>query len=254
MHIVVLIKQVPDLAEGLEINAGGTGLDPDWLAYRMNEFDEHALEQALLLKEQHGGSVTAVAPDRGSPDESLFTCLAKGADRAVRVAGDLAAGMANRDLARLLAPVLQDLRPDLVLTGVQAVDDLDGQIGPFLAAEMGLPWVSVVTGVELAGAAAVVHKEYAGGVVAELEVDLPAVLGIQAAAQPPRYAAISKVRQAMKTARLEEMDAAAGGAPVAVRRMYVPQSGARAEMIPGDAGAVAARLIEILAQRGILRG
>lgn len=251
MHIVVVIKQVPDLAEGLELAGDGKGLDTSWLSYRMSEFDEHALEQALLIKESAGGAVTAVALDMRSPDESLFTGMAKGADRAVKVTGDFGDAISNRDLARVLAPVIRDLQADLVLTGVQAVDDLDGQLAPVLAAETGLPWVTVVTGVEVAGLVATVHKEYAGGVVAELEVDLPAVLGIQAAAQPPRYAAVSKVRMAMKTARLEEMAAPATGAAVAVRRMYIPESGSRAEMLQGDADSVADRIVEILAERGI---
>lgn len=259
MHIVVPIKQVPDLAEGLDINSDGTGLDTAFLAYRLNEFDEHALEQALLLKEQHGGTVTVVAADLGDPDNSLFTCIAKGADRAVKVSGDLADGRGNRALARAMAPVLQELQPDLILTGVQAVDDLDGQLGPALATALGLPWVTVVTGVRVAGRLATVHKEYAGGLAAEFEVDLPAVLGIQAAEQPPRYAAISKVRQAMKTAAIDEAGAAgdtAGGAAggPAVRRLFAPETGSQAEMLGDDPDAVAARITEILTERGILRG
>lgn len=253
MKIVVALKQVPDLAEGLQVNAAGTGLDTDWLTYRMNEFDDHALEQALLLKERAGGTVTVVTADRGDPDESLFTCLAKGADRAIKVTGNYPDAVGNRDLARILAPVIAALQPDLVLTGVQAVEDLDGQLGPFLAAELGLPGVMVVTGVAPGDGTVTVNKEYAGGLMAELEVDLPAVLGIQAAEQPPRYAAISRVRQAMKTARIEAAEAAAGAGALAVSRLFAPETASRAAMIPGGAAAVADRIVAILKDNGILR-
>ena len=87
MDIVVIVKMVTDLVEDLEVNAGGTDLDRSVVKLRINEFDEHALEQALLLKNQHGARVTVVALDSGEVDETLFTCLAKGADRAVKVMG-----------------------------------------------------------------------------------------------------------------------------------------------------------------------
>lgn len=254
MHIVVPVRQVPDLAEGLEIDASGTRLDSTWIKYRLSEFDEHALEQALLLKERHGGTVTVLALDAADPDESLYTCIAKGADRAIKVQGDVE-GLSSRQAAAVLAPVIRELQPTLVLTGVQAVDDLEGQLGPYLAARLGLPWATVITGVSVDGNRAVARKEYAGGFVAELELDLPAVLGIQAAEAPPRYAAISRIRQAMKTARLEER--AGGEAPpaaVAVRRMAVPESGSRAQMLDGGPDEIAAKIARVLVENGIVKG
>ena len=99
-----------------------------------------------------------------------------------------------------------------------------------------------------------VRKEYPGGLIAEVEVTLPAVLGIQAAEQPPRYVAISKVRQAMKTATIDENEAAEldpSGAPT-VGRMFQPESGERATMIEGDEEEVAARLVEMFEEMGLL--
>ncbi len=87
---------------------------------------------------------------------------------------------------------------DLILTGVQAADDRDGQIGVLLAHYLGMPHVSVVTGVAVSGGKVTVHKEYGGGVIAEFDVSLPAVLGIQAARQTPRYVPVARVRQAMR--------------------------------------------------------
>ena len=254
MHIVVAVRQVPDLAEGLEIDESGTRLDTSWIKFRLNEFDEHALEQALLLKERHGATVTVVTPDIGDPDESLFTCIAKGADRAVKVQAD-GEGLSARRAAAVMAPVIRALQPTLVLTGVQAIDDLEGQLAPFLAQHLELPWVTVVTGVSVDGNRACVRKEYPGGVVAEMEVDLPAVFGIQAAEQPPRYAAISKIRQAMKSAQLA---LEAGGeipAPlVEVRRLAKPEATSRARMLEGSPDEVAAEIVRVLVEHGVLKG
>lgn len=255
MNIVVAVKQVPDLAEGIEINAEGSGLDADSLMYRLNEFDEHAVEQAVLLKEKHGGTVTVVALDSGEPNDSLYTCLAKGATRAIKVTGDFE-GLGSDGVAAVLAEAIRPLNPDLVLTGVQAVDDLNGQAAPLLAAALGMDWVSVVNSVAVTGSAVTVHKEYAGGVVAEFEVGLPAVLGIQAAEQPPRYAPVSRVRQIMKTATIDEVEGTAPAAPagVAIRRFYKPESSSHAEMIGGDVEAQAERIVQLLVERGLVRG
>jgi electron transfer flavoprotein beta subunit len=84
MNLVVPIKMVPDLVEELVIDASGARLDPDALRLRLNEFDDHAIEQAILLKEKGAGTVTVVAPDIEGVDDALFTAAAKGADRLIK--------------------------------------------------------------------------------------------------------------------------------------------------------------------------
>src|SRR3990172_564154 len=227
MDIVVTVKMVPDLVEELEVNAEGTDLDRSVVKLRLNEFDEHALEQALLLKDQHGARVTVVALDWGDVDETLLMCLAKGADRAVKVTGDFQDGVSTHGAAAVLTQVLGGIPHELILAGVQAADDRDGQLTELLGSVLLLPHVSVVTGVEPSGDRAVtVRQEYAGGLVGELEVDLPAVLGIHAAPQTPRYAPVSKVRQMMKTAKLETIEAPAVevGAGSIVTSLAPPQA------------------------------
>ncbi len=256
MEIIVPVKMVPDLVEELEVNAEGTDLDRSILTLRINEFDEHALEEALGLKDRHGARVTVLALDTGGVDETLYTCLAKGADRAVKITGDFAEGLSSHTMAAVLARVIVDLPHDLILAGVQAADDRDGQVGVLLGAALGLPHVSVVTGVEPAGDGVVsVRQEYAGGLVAELEVDLPAVLGIQAARQSPRYAPVSRVRQLMKTAKLEEIAAPAVDvtAGSTVSRLAKPEVTGRAEIIEGSPEEVADRLYAIFAERGLVK-
>ncbi|NUQ36621.1 MAG: electron transfer flavoprotein subunit beta [Caldilineales bacterium] len=255
MNIVVALKQIPSMADELPLNAQGSNLDFDEVDFVLNEFDEHALEQAVLVKEKSGGAVTALGVDLiEALDDVLYTALAKGADKAIKIVGDFEPGADSHTQAAWLAAVIRDLSPDLVLTGVQAANDLDGQIGPMLAAHLDLPYVGVVTGLEVAQGVAKVHKEFAGGVVADIEVDLPCVAGIQAAAKPPRYAPISKIRQIAKTAQIAEAEAAAAGpdAGVTLRRMAKPVATGRADMLAGDAKQVAAKIIDILTERGLL--
>ena len=255
MNIIVPIKQVPNLTDELEINAEGTGLDHDALQYVLNEFDEHALEEAVLAKESAGGTVTVIGVDTtGELDGALHTALAKGADRAMKITGDYPRGTDSHTQARLLADAIKGLSPDLVLTGVQAADDRDGQIGPMIAAHLGLPYVGVVTGVTVKDGKAALHKEYAGGVLAEFEVTLQAIVGVQAAHQPPRYAPVSKVRQIAKTAKIDEI--AGGEAPGAgstVRRMFMPESGGHAEMWDGGPDEVAEKIAALIRDRGLLK-
>lgn len=255
MDIIVCLKQVPDLVEEFELNDDGTGLNRDYLKLVVNEFDDWALEQALLLKEQNSGTVTCLALDAPDVDNALFTCLAKGADKAIKIEGDFAGGATSHQAAKLFADAVKTMPHDLVLTGVQSVEDLDGQNAVLLATYLGIPHVSVVTGVEMDGKVATVRKEYAGGMLAEFQVDLPAVLGIQAARQAPRYAPISKVRAMMKEKKIDSVALSDGAvdAGVRIRRLFKPESGRHAEMLDGDANAVAERVVSILKERALLK-
>lgn len=255
MNIVVSIKQIPNLTDELEINSAGTDLDHAALQYVLNEFDEQALEEAVLTKEAAGGAVTVIGVDTtGELSDALHTALAKGADQAAKITGDYARGTDSHTQARLLADAIRGLAPDLVFTGVQAADDRDGQIGPMMAAHLGMPYVGVVTGVTVKDGQAVVHKEYAGGVMAEFEVSLPAVIGVQAAHQPPRYAPVSKIRQIAKTAKIDEIAGGpAAGAGSAVRRMFKPESAGHAEMWEGSPEDVADKIAALIKEKGLLK-
>src|SRR5919108_2445511 len=125
MDIIVCMKQVPDLVEELELNDDGTALNREFLKLVVNEFDDWALEQALLLKEKNGGTVTCLALDTPDVDNTLFTCLAKGADKAMKIEGDFANGVTSHQAAKLFADVIKTMPHDLILTGVQSVEDLD---------------------------------------------------------------------------------------------------------------------------------
>ena len=254
MHIAVVLKQVPDLVEELEIDSGGKDIDRSFVKMKLNEFDDHALEQAILLKESSGARVTALAVATDGIDQVLYAAKARGADGALKIfAGE--DRLDARRAASAIAEALGKLQPDLVLTGVQAADDLYGQIAPYLAAALGWPHVSVVSGVELAGATVHVSQEYAGGRMASLELDLPAVIGVQAAPQPPRYVPVSKLRQAMASGPLETVSATADdGLPGAsVTGLAKPERGGGAEMLTGSAAEVAGKIAALLGERGVVR-
>jgi electron transfer flavoprotein beta subunit len=254
MKIVVPVKLVPDLVEEITVDPSGTGLDTSWLRLIISEFDDHAIEQAILLKERDGAQVVIVTPESEGADDILFTAAAKGADQLIKLSGEFGPAVSNHALARAIGGAVRELQADLVLTGVQAHSDLDGSVGPLLAEELGMPYVGYVAGVTVADGRALVRKEYPGGLVAEMEVRLPAVLGIQAAEKPPRYVAVSKVRQAMQSSKIENREGEgldpAGAVPIA--RMYPPQPAERATIFEGDVENIASKLVDVLREAGIV--
>ncbi len=263
MRIVVPMRAVPDLVEEIELTADETGIDREYLTFVLSEWDAQALEEALLLKDASGAEVVAVGlADDPEIDQALYTALAKGADAAVKVAGAGAAGscgpggIRTADRAALMAAYLTAHPADLVMTGVQAADDLDGQLAPTVAALLDLPHVSVVVSVEAAGDTVTVRQEFAAGRSHELQVQLPAVIGVQSARQAPRYAPITRIRQAQQAGGLSEVTVspAAARSGLVVRRMHRPEESGHAEMLTGGAGEVADQIVGLLRARGLVKG
>jgi electron transfer flavoprotein beta subunit len=254
MNIAVLTKQVPDLVEGVEIDASGKAIDPDSIRYILSESDDHALEEALLLRERSNARVEVFSLETGEVRDTLCAALAKGADRVVMIQTSLEIPPDNHTTAKLFATLLRDLHFDLIFTGVRAIDDLDGSLGGLLAGYLDLPYVGLVRKVEPVDGTAVVEKEYPGGFAAELEVKLPAVLGIQSAEQAPRYVPVSRLRQVMKTAKVDEQEAAPPeGEPVPIKRLFKPQEGAGAKMLPGSPEEIARQIADLLSEKSLVR-
>lgn len=261
MKVLVILKMVPDVVEELEVAENGAALDIGAARMILSESDDHALEEALLLKERLGGKVTVVALDAPEVDETLYTALAKGADRAVKVEGfdqPLTTSLAAAAVCEVLRGHPDLLPADLILTGAQAIDDLDGLMAPLVAYHLGLPYLGVITRVtpDETEKSATVVKEYSGGLRGEFEVPLPAVLGVQSAEKPPRYVPVAKIRTAMKTGRIETATApvmADGGSALAeVLALNKPEEAGGAEVFSGAPEEVAERLCGVLAERGLL--
>lgn len=250
MNIVVAIKHIPSIADDLPVK--GNNVDFDSVDFVLNEFDEQSIEQAVLVKEAVGGTVTVIGVDLiGELDGVLHLALAKGADKAVKVTAD-EPGADSHMQAKWLAEAIRGLSPDMIFAGVQASNDLDGQIGPMIAAYLDMPYIGGVSGVEAADGTAIVTKEFAGGMAGKYSVRLPMVVGVQAASKPPRYAPISKVRQVAQTATIEKVvptgEATAG---LAMKKMAPPVVTGHAEMIDGTAKEVAAKIVELLKGKGL---
>jgi electron transfer flavoprotein beta subunit len=253
MNIVVPIKLVPDLVDELEIADDGRSLDTTFMRLQLNELDDHALEQAILLKEAHGGEVTIIGAAADDLEDALFNAAARGADQLIRL--DLESeGLDNHALAEAMAAVISEINADLILTGVQAHDDLDGQLGGLIAARLDMPYIGYIAGVELGEGNCRVRKEYPGGLIGQFEVKLPAVLGIQAAESPPRYIPISRIRQAKANAQIDDKEGLPqpGDKAVEVTKLSPPEKGEGATLIEGDPDEMAQGLVEALQQMGIL--
>ena len=251
MNIVVAIKHIPSTADDLPVK--GNNLDFDSLDFILNEFDEHSIEQAVLIKEAVGGTVTVIGVDLiGELDGVLHLALAKGADKAVKITAD-EPGADSHQQARWLVEAIRSLSPDLIFTGVQASNDIDGQIGPIIAAYLDLPYIGGISSVEVAGDTATVNKEFAGGVGAKYLVNLPAVIGVQASTKPPRYAPISKIRQMAQTAKIEDLEPAGeASAVLTFKKMAPPVMTGHAEMLTGSSKEVAGKIVDLLKSKGLV--
>jgi electron transfer flavoprotein beta subunit len=252
MQIVVILRLIPDMSEDIEINESGSDIDREWIGFKLNEFDDHALEEAVLLKERFGGKVTAVALAAEGVDKMLQSASARGADEVIRIDHDLPPTRDPRIVAPALTSLLDELRPDLILTGVQTSEDVFGQLGPMLAGALSIPSVNAVSGVSRSDGKTVVQQEYSGGLSAFFEIDGPAVLGIQAASSPPRYVSGTKLRQAMSTPIRSVRTAAASGAAPSSLSLSVPVRSSHAEMLTGDAETIATAVVKLLRDRGLV--
>lgn len=258
MDIAIPIRTVPDPVEELDPDPDGTDIDREWTEFVLNEFAEHAIEEAVLLKERRDAddTITVVALDDGLADveQMLYTAAAKGVDRLVRIGG-APSGLSTNEAASLFSSFLQGEDFDAVFTGVQSAEDRDGQLAGMLGHDLDLPHISVITEVVVEDGELIVEKEFAGGVTANYAVETPAVVGIQAASEPPRYVPVSQIRRAMRGADIEELEAGeldSGAGPGSdVISLHEPERGEEAEMLSGSADETASEIIEIMADNGM---
>lgn len=251
MNILVILRNVADSLEELPLLDGF--LDLEEAAVKLNEFDDCALEEAILLKEETGATVIAAAMEAAG-DRVLQTAAARGADRVVKIAGDYPEGASSWSMAPVYAEVAKVVAADLVLTGVQCPDDVFGQLAPLLGTRANWPHSSGVTAVKAATAGKVdVIQEYEGGRSATLTLSLPAVVGVQSSRQPPRYVSGSRLRQAVQSTSIETLAVAAEAAPtpgrIDVQRF--PEKTGSVELLPDDPGKAASALIEVLRKAGV---
>lgn len=258
MKILVAVKQVAALDEDFEFRADELDVEEDFLLFDLNEWDDFSLEEAMQIKEASASEVevivVSVGPDR--VDESLRKCLAKGADRAIRVWDDAMEGSDSITVGRILAAVAKKESPDMIFAGVQSSDQANASTGISTAAYLQWPHAAVVSNLQYSpgNSKALIRRELEGGTLQEVEIACPSVLTIQLGINKPRYASLRGIKQAaakpIEELSLDDLgltaaDVGAGCALSRVRRMYVPAKG-RAAMIEGTPAEQASRLIEII--------
>ncbi|MBW1805069.1 MAG: electron transfer flavoprotein subunit beta/FixA family protein [Deltaproteobacteria bacterium] len=257
MNIIVCVKRVPVTQEvDLEVDKEGKGIKKDMLSYFINEWDNYAIEEAVLLKEKFEGVVTVVTVGGEDDEEVLRRCLAMGADKAVRIDPgeiDLDAFV----ISRILKEVIKDQEYDLILTGVQADDDNDGMVGIMLAEQLGIAHSAVVTGIETGGDEALIKMELEGGIDEMAKIRLPALLSIQTGINEPRYVSIMGIRKASKkelnVINLDELNIPEDDLAqrTIVEEVFLPPETEGAEMIEGDPGTIAETILKIMKEKGV---
>jgi electron transfer flavoprotein beta subunit len=259
MKILVPVKRTASLDDEFEMRDDGRDVDADFCEYDINEFDEFSVEEAIKIKEAAGeGAVEVVVLTVGpeDADEVLRKCLAKGADRGIRVWDDAIEGSDQIAIARIIAKVVEREQPELVLTGAQSSDHGFAQTGIALAGLLGWSHGAVVSFLDyMPGASSLTfRRELEGGLEQKASIALPAVLTIQLGINRPRYASLRGIRQASSKPvdelthgdlGLSDDQVGEAGSLSHIRRMYVPERG-RSEMIEGTPAQQASRILQIV--------
>jgi len=221
VRIAVAIKQVPDSEAKIVIAPDGRSVEESNLTFVVNPYDEFALEEALRIKEAKGAGevvVVTVGPDRAS--QALRTCLALGADRAVHVKDPAADSADALGLAKILAALMKEIGPDLILTGKFAIGTDNQLVGGMLAELLGWPHVGVATKLVLGEGKATAEREIEGALEV-VETSLPCVITAQKGLNEPRYANLKGIMAAKKKPLLEKSLASLGLSPDEIRARVV---------------------------------
>jgi len=260
MEILVCVKRVPDTAENeIVVNSKGTDIERGDLVYSVNEWDNYAVEEAIQIRDNAGGSVTVVTVGDGDAEEILRREMAMGADKGILLSDDAFNGSDGKGIAAILKAEITKGKYDLILTGAQA-DDGAAQVGGMLAAMLDMPYASLVNKVEIISDKVIkVGREIEGGNQEMSEIDLPCVLSIQTGINEPRYVGIRGIRKVASveipvhgSADLGLAAGSVGAAGAKVKRVdyFVPPMGEGAEMLEGSSDEIAEKLIELLKSKG----
>jgi electron transfer flavoprotein beta subunit len=249
VKILVSIKQVPARDSQLRIDSSGRWIQEGDLSFETNEPDAFALEEALRLKEQHGGEVVALCAGPARVSQTIREALAKGADRAIHIEEENLAAFDTLGVAKLLAKAAATEQPDLILTGLQSDDLGYGQTGVVMAELLNLPHATIIMAVEKLDGGIRVKRELEDGWFQNVEMPLPAVLTIQSGINKLRYATLMGIKKA-KTKPIQRLTASELGIAVApavtIERVYLPQRSKQTQMIEGSPKEAAAKLVEKL--------
>jgi electron transfer flavoprotein beta subunit len=255
MNIVVLAKQVPDPEAIVEIAGDGKKLEIEQ-KFTANLFDEVALEEALRLREKHGGKVRVITLGRDKATEVLRTGIAMGADEALLLDDEPLQNGDGYTTAFALSKAAAREAFDIILCGRQAIDDDRAEVGPMVAQFLGLPHVGGIVKLDIADGKAVAEVSIEGGREV-VEVSLPVVLSADRTLNEPRVPLITGVMKAMKAAipraSAEELGCApdqvgAAGSRVRIDKYIQPKKRPEVRLIPGEPAQAAAEVVRVLVE------
>jgi electron transfer flavoprotein beta subunit len=246
MKTVVCIKQVVTREWQVRIDDAKTWVRDRDASWELNEPDAYALEEALRLKEQHGGEVIAVSAGPARVSQVIREALARGADRAIHVESDALATADAWATASALAAAIKDEQVDLVLTGLQSDDQGFAQVGVVLAEKLGIAHSTIIMDVRVHGAELRVKRELEGGWFQWIAMPLPAVLTIQSGINQLRYATLKGIMAAKKKEVKVVPVAAVAAARQRITSIHLPQKSKQTRVLGGSAAEAAKELVRVL--------
>jgi electron transfer flavoprotein beta subunit len=247
VNIIVCIKQVP--AKDAPLSIAGNWIRESDIGFEMNEPDSYALEEALRLKEKHGGEVIALSMGPERVKQTIKEALAKGADRGIHIADDNFAQLDPLGSAKSIAAAIQQQKHDLVLTGLQSDDHGFGQTGVLLAGVLDVPHATIIMAIEVDGQKMKLKRELEAGWFQHIACPLPAVLTIQSGINKVRYATLKGIMAAKKkeiTTIARESLGVSVEPTQRVEKIYVPTKTKKTEFLTGTPKEVAGKLVEKL--------
>jgi len=253
MKIAVCIKQVTTREWHPRLNDAKTWIRDQDAAFEMNEPEAYALEEALRVKEKHGGEVVVCSAGPARVAQVIREALARGADRAIHVDDDALASADAFVTSEALASAMKDEKFDLVLTGLQSDDQGFAQVGVILAEKLGLPHATIIMEVQAGpstgsgqGTTLRVKRELEGGWFQWVAMPLPALLTIQSGINQLRYATLKGIMAAKKK-EIRKATAPSSASPKQkIVSLYVPEKGKKTQIIGGSPAEAAKELVRKL--------
>jgi electron transfer flavoprotein beta subunit len=246
MNIAVCLKQVVTRDWQVRVDDSKTWIRDQDASFELNEPDAYALEAALRLKEQHGGTVVACSAGPARVTQALREALARGADRAVHVDSEVLARADAFAVADALAGALKDEKFDLILTGLQSDDQGFAQVGVILAERLGMSHATIIMDVHVQDGGLRVKRELESGWFQWVAMPLPAVLTIQSGINQLRYATLKGIMAAKKKEIRSVPAAAAAASRVQITNLYVPEKRKQTRQLTGTTADVARDLVKAL--------
>ena len=251
MKLLVCIKQVPDMESKFRIGDDGLWYDRKDLAWRMNEYDEYAVEQAVQLKEQTGADLTVLCIGADQVKETMKKALAMGCDRGVHIADNESYLKDPFEIASMIAEFARGKDFDLIFTGMQSQDRGSAQVGVMVAELLAIPAVTTVVDFGFADGKVVVRRELEGGIKARVEACLPVLVTCQLGLNTPRYPTLPNIMKAKKKELLTVTgeDLLKIESLLETTRIEFPQKKGGGLFLEGEVDTIADRLIRILKEK-----